>query len=482
MVRLVPALDLRRAGEAPEPSLPMNIEAEQALLGCVLYDNEAFYACEGVAPDTFYEPLHGRLWDFIATTVGKGLLAEPVSVADKMGNDAGLQEFGGIAYLADLVDRAPPAANAPALAAIIVQHAQRRALIRLADGIGKAGREGEAEPCDIIGMAEAELLQMQATSRPLKLISAGAAAAKVLAYLDAPPESVNGSYTGLGPLDEHLGPLLPGDLILGMGRPSMGKSAWAACVALNMACAGRGVIEINGEMSPEEMAQRHLSDLCHARWGARGPKYSDIRRRRIDGSQRSMLGKAAEGLDQLPLHMIKRPGLKLSQLRSIARRQAAEWARKDVPFGALIVDHAGLVKPDQPTRDRYADQTIVSNGMKELADELGAPVIALNQMNRQNEHREDKRPQLSDLRDSGSWEQDADFVIGFYREAYYAQRQPEPKSDMEIAEWLRARNSPTVEAIILKARAGECTTIKLWADVARNAIRGDAPAGSMFDE
>ena len=118
--------------------------------------------------------------------------------------------------------------------------------------------------------------------------------------------------------------------------------------------------------------------------------------------------------------------------------------------------------------------------MKELADELGCVVFGLNQMNRQNESREDKRPQLSDLRDSGAWEQDADAVIGFYREAYYAERRPEPKKDVEIAEWLRAKASRTVEAIILKARFGECTTISLWGDLGRNAIRGAAPEGDLL--
>jgi hypothetical protein len=133
---------------------------------------------------------------------------------------------------------------------------------------------------------------------------------------------------------------------------------------------------------------------------------------------------------------------------------AAAWARRASRWAPSSSTTWAWSGPISRSASRYEAQTIISNGTKELAEELGCPVIALNQMNRQNESRDDKRPQLSDLRDSGSWEQDADYVIGWYREAYYAQKQTEPKKELEIAEWLRAKNSREVEAIILKARPG----------------------------
>lgn len=462
---------------APPPqAAPLsNRDAELAVIGIALYRNEALDAVEGLRPEHFAEPFHGRLWALVLGNVAKGMLAEPITLSDALAHDPAFAEYGGLGFLADLVDRAPPPANAPHYAKVIIDLAQRRDLIRLTEDVAAEAHQGDLEPSDLIGRAEAGLLALQVRARPLELISAAAASSQVLAYLDAPPEEAQGIKTGLAPLDESLGPLLPGNLVLLMGRPSMGKSAAAECMALNIAQTGYGVIQVNGEMSPEEMTQRHLTDICQAQWGFKGPEYRDIRRRSIGADQRRMLGWAHEQITGLPLTMIKRPGLKLSQLRSLARRQAAQWARQGVPLGALIVDHVGLLHPDIPTRDRYGDQTIISAALKELADELECPVIGLNQMNRQNESRDDKRPQLSDLRDSGSWEQDADFVIGWYREAYYASRQTEPKKPEEIAEWLRAKGSRTVEAIILKARAGECTTIKLWGDVARNAIRGDAP-------
>jgi replicative DNA helicase len=462
--------------------MPSNMEAEQAVLGAILMDNDAFHAVEGLSGAQFFEPFHGRLFDAIGRKVSAGQIADIILLADDFhgGQDRAFVELGGVTYLGELLDRAPHPSTANAYAKSVIEAAQRRDLILLSSDLGAAARDPAMPAEDAIGLAEAQLLAMQVHSRPMTLTSAGQAAERVLAYLDAPQEAVNGIRTGIAPLDEELGPLLPGNLVLLAGRPSMGKSAFAECVALNISEQGYGVIQINGEMSVEEMAQRHLTDIAHRMYGAKGPEYRDIRRRRIGYDQRSMLGKAHEVLQPLPLQMLKRPGLKLSQLRSIARRQAAAWSRKDVPLGALIVDHVGLLKPDAQVRDRYEAQTIISNSMKELADELGCPVIGLNQMNRENEKREEKRPQLSDLRDSGSWEQDADFVIGFYREAYYAQRMAEPKKDLEWAEWDRQRKSRTIEAIILKARSGACLTVKLWADVARNAIRGGAPEGELF--
>jgi replicative DNA helicase len=481
MNAVVSLADQRKAAatQALAGRLPHNIEAEQCLLGALLYHPSTFDLLDGIQARHFFEPFHQRLFDAISEVAAKGQQPEFILLAPKFAADDGYAELGGITYLADLVDKAPPAANMPAFAAEVVDLALKRDLIRLGFDVETLAQDGETSET-IIGHAEATLLAMQTTGRKLDLISAGTAAARVLEELDKPKEQVSGITLGIEALDEELGALQPGNLILLMGRPSMGKSAAAECFALNIAEQGYGVIQVNGEMSPEEMAQRHLTDICQRLHGHRGPEYRDIRRRRIGTDQRAMLSQAHAILHPLPLQMIKRPGLRLSQLRSIARRQAAAWARQGVPMGTLVVDHAGLIKPDVPTRDRYADQTIVSNGMKELADELECPVIVLNQMNRQNESREEKRPQLSDLRDSGSWEQDADYVIGWYREAYYAQRQVEPKKDLEWAEWDRARKSQVLEAIILKARAGACLTVKLWCDVARNAIRGQSPNGDLL--
>lgn len=489
---LVPALDLRPAntGHPNDPDaaarVPANIEAETAVLGGVLYQNDTFHMLEGVEARHFYEPFHGRLWEWIADRIGKGLLAEPVVSQQFFERDPAYVELGGITHLAMMVANAPPPANIAAYAREVVELSMRRDLLRLAVDLSHNAVEAvRAE--DAVGLAESALLAMQVASRRIEPITAAQAAARVLERLDAPEDEMAGIGTGIETLDEELGPLQPGDLVALAGRTSMGKSAAAEVIAYNIAARGFGVIQINGEMTVEEMAQRHLADICQRRHAERGPEYRDIRRRRISHDQRQMLSAAHGELSRVPLVMLKRTGIKFSQLRSIARRQAAIWARQGITLGALIVDHMGLIRPDHPSRDRYADQTAISNGTKELAEELGCPLLALLQLNRETEKRDDKRPKLADIRDSGAWEQDADVVVAFYREAYYARQQPEPKAgapgskeDAAWADWDRARRSPTVEAIILKARAGPPQTIKLWGDVARNAIRDRAPEGDLL--
>lgn len=471
-----------RAPVKPAAAAPASLEAEQGLLGAVIYDNEVFHQIEGLQAEHFHEPLHGLIWQACAELIGKGVLVDPVKLQERLMPEPAFHQLGAMGYLLDMTMQAPAHSVAVSYAPIIRDAAIRRELIKLADEVKNIAMAAPGQSGELLAFIERATLAMQVTSRETTLVSAGQASARVLEALDAPIDQGGGILTGLAPLDQQLGPLLAGDLLLLMGRPSMGKSAAAECIALNIAETGFGVIQINGEMTPEQMARRHQTDVCFRLFGAKGPKYSDIRKRNVTYDQRRMLTKAHEIIEPLPLEMIKRR-LKLAQLRSIVRRQVAAWVRQDIPLGAVIVDHVGLLMADTPRLERYEAQTEISNGLKELADELQCVIIGLNQMNRENERREDKRPQLSDLRDSGSWEQDADFVIGFYREAYYASREPEPKSvgargsksDLSWDDWDRRRKSKTIEAIVLKAREGECGTAELWGDVARNAIRGAPP-------
>lgn len=463
--------------------LPANVMAEQGVLGAVLFDNTSLDLVEGLEARHFHDPFHGLCWSCVIELVTHGRSADPVAMTDRLRAEPGFDEMGGTGYLIELMDKAPPQSAIPALSDSIKDNFVRREIIRLAREASAEAQGGAVDASAVISRVESALLAIEVGAKPLRPVTAAFAAARVLEYLDAPKEQADGIYTGLDPLDRALGPMMPGDLVLFMGRPGMGKSAAAECVAVNIADRrtsahpnGHGVIQINGEMSIEQMARRHLADLAHKRWHHDGPKYSDMRRREISPRQRQMLDTAAADLSAMPLVMLKKTGLYLSSLRSVVRRQKIEWARQGIPLAAVIIDHVGLMKSEAQGRGRYDEQTEISNGLKELAGELDTVVIALNQMNRQNESRDNKRPQLADLRDSGSWEQDADVVIGWYREAYYAQRETEPEKSFEWSEWDRRARSKDVEAIVLKAREGETKTVKLWADVARNAIRS-APVG-----
>lgn len=477
------ALTDQRAYAAP---LPSNIEAEQAVLGILLYDNGALERVETLKAEHFYEPFHARLWASIETTIGKMQLAEPILLDEGFKADPAYVDLGGLRYLSDLVDHAPPAPNAADYARAIIDAARRRTLISAAATISAAAADPAAKIEDIVSDAERALHGAATTGGHLpRFVQSGAAATAVLERLDTPDDH-EGVAWGLAPMDKQLGAMQAGDLIVLGGRTSMGKSALASDLAVNIALQGKACIEVNGEMSVEQMTRRHLTSIAFTRCAFDAPSYSDIRKRLISPSQRKMLENAAREFADLPVSMLKRTGLGLGALRSLVRRERSVWERKGVELGALIVDHVGLIKADSGGRSRYEDQTAVSNGMKELADELGIPVIALAQLSRETEKRDNKRPILSDLRDSGAWEQDADVVIGIYRDAYYAAREPEPKDDgrpnssSSWAEWDQRRRSKTIEAIVLKAREGECGTVELWGDMRTNAIRAAAPESGGF--
>lgn len=469
----VTTLNLRPAEARP----PSNIEAEHAVIGAVLYDNEAVHACEDLSPHHFYEPAHARLWEVMLEIINRPGIAEPIAVASRLADDAALSSLGGMRYLADLIDHAPPPRVAGELSKVIIDASVRRDLATLGQNLTAWARDPEVAVQAAQQGAEDVLMGMTTPQARTRLVSAAQAASDVLAYLDA-EEDATGVLTGLTGLDKHLGSLLPDDLILVAGRPGAGKSALCASIALNVAGAGLGVIEINSEMSTAQMMRRHLTDLAFSHHGKAAPVYKDIRRRQITPLQRRMLEQAAFEVGRLPLMMVKRTGLTLSTLRSLVRRQRAVWAAQGIKLGLITVDHVGLLQADGGGRDRYSDQTAIAIGMKQLAGELGIPVIALVQLSRKVEERDSKRPMLADLRDSGAWEENADTVIGVFREAYYANKEPEPKAGLasdKWNEWDRRRKSKAIDAILLKVREGEEGVVSLWASIGHNAIRDRDP-------
>lgn len=462
---------------------PSNLEAEQALLGCVLYDNAAFVAVDGlVAQGDFFEPLHGRMFKVLGDLIRSGRLAEPITCHDYFSIEPAYRQLGGIKYLADLVDRAPPAAGAPEYARLIRSAALRREAMRISRGIfERAKSDPTVSGDDLMAEMEREFLGVRQGGVDNSMHSFGSVAAEVVDGMDRPPADRHLINFGLEKLDTVMGGAERGDLIVLGARPSMGKSALAGCIAVNVAKAGLGVAEVNWEMSREQMTRRHLTDLAYTRWGKDAPTYRDIRRGNLTPDQKAMLHDIRAQYHQLPLVMEKRAGLTLPRLRSMLVRQKMLWQAMGIPMALVILDHVGLIPPDDEMHmKRVEAQTALSGGLKRLAEDLEVTVLALAQLNRKVEDRDDKRPQLADLRDSGSWEQDADMVIGVYRDAYYARREREPKSDLKLAEWMQRCNDPTVEALFLKLREGDVAVAKLFADIARNAIRDNEPDLAFF--
>ena len=472
---LVPALDLRPAqGDAPLSVAPSNIEAEQALLGALLYDNAAYERLsDRLQARHFYEPFHQRLFAALETHIRKGQLAEPILLADEFKRDPAFEELGGLRYLADLVDRAPPAANAPDYARAIYDLALRRDLIRIG---GEITVEAQAHDADISARDQIE----SAEQKLYTLAESGTSSTGFIPFADALTGAVQmaaeaysrdgglaGVSTGLTDLDKQLGGLHPSDLLILAGRPSMGKTALATNIAFHVArnyawepqpdgsrkTVNGGVVAFFSlEMSAEQLAMRLLADVS-------GVSSDRLRKGEIDASEFGRVRDGAIEVQEAPLFIDATGGLSISKLTARARR-----LKRQHGLDLIVVDYLQLVTTDGSKGDnRVQEVSAITGGLKALAKELGVPVIALSQLSRQVENREDKRPQLSDLRESGSIEQDADVVMFVYREAYYLSRAEPREGTPEHMTWQEdlEKINNVAEVIIGKQRHGPIGTIKL---------------------
>jgi len=473
-------------------ALPYNLEAEQALLGVLLYENSTFLEVDGnVSAKDFHEPFHGRLYKTLGDLIKVGRPADPIILGPYFAIDPAYDDLGGLRYLADLVDRAPPARSVAEYARQVRSMALRRDVIRICrDTAAKAMAEHATEGADLMAHLEKEVLGVRASKADLSLRDFDDVADEVISGMDGGDDR-RLVKIGHDKIDNAVGGFEFGDLVVLGGRPGMGKSALASCWALNVALAHQrglspvplGVVILNGEMTTVQMVRRHLTDYAFTRFGEKGPYYRDIRRGTLTDDQKAVLHQCRNELRGLPIRMLKRTGLTPGRMRSLLRRQKMLWAAQGIKLAMVVVDHVGLMGPDEDTRSRgrTEDQTMISGALKGMAgdDELDVVMVALAQLSRKLEERDDKRPTMSDLRDSGSWEQDADIVCGVYRDAYYARREREPKGEIKTAEWMARCASREVEAIFMKVREGEVATARLWADIGRNAIRDFDPTDQL---
>lgn len=499
---LVPALDLREEGEASNLDNPHSIEAEQALLGSIMFEPDTIDRISiDLKPEHFYEPVHARLYKQMRMDHEAGRKVEPAAIWSARRGDKALKELGGIRYLADLIDHAPPSSAADTYAQAIHNAFTARQLIDLSNAIGRMARNGQDDDgatissTNIIALVESAVIDMQTGDPRLTLAGADETGANLLLYL-RDRTIPHGIDLGLAPLRDSIGILRPKEVMVIAGRPSMGKSALGCHLITRVAdpiwwaerdedvfgggvpwkAEGVGVIEINGEMSKEQMTERHIADIGHELYGTDFPSYEDIRNKNVGEVQMQMVEHAVTIFGRMPIKMLKRSGLKVSQLRSICRRQAAKWAREGITFGLLMVDHVGLLRAEGRTSGRYEAQTEVAMGIQQLADDLNVPVLALVQLNREVDKREKKRPQLSDLRDAGAWEENADVVIFPFRDAYYAEREDPPDDGKEpevYATWLLRKHSKWMDIIVGKKRAGKVKDTRVWAEMSHNAIRSN---------
>ncbi len=459
---------------APETdTMPHNIEAEQQLLGAILTNNDVYDRIASVVkPAHFFDPVHQRIFERSAARIQKNALASPVTLKPFFEDDAGLKELGGAAYLVRLAGAAISAYAARDYAQMIYDLAVRRELISLGRDISAAAAKVEIdnEPKEQI---------IEAEQRLYKLGEQGVAERGFQSFLKAVTDAVNhanaayqrdgglaGISTGLVDLDKKLGGLHPSDLLILAGRPSMGKTSLATNIAFNIAKAhkrgrlpdgGEGSVEggvvgfFSLEMSAEQLAARILSEASEV-------PSEQIRRGDMREDEFRRFVEAAKALESCPLYIDDTPALPISQVAARARR-----LKRTQGLDVLIIDYLQLLKGSSK-ENRVQEVSEITQGLKAIAKELNIPVIALSQLSRLVERREDKRPQLSDLRESGSIEQDADVVMFVYRDEYYRER--EKPGDHELEKMAQCQSvmenvHGKAEVIIGKQRHGPIGTVEL---------------------
>lgn len=503
---LVPVLDLRPGEDHLDGLMPMNIEAEQALLGILLYESDQFWELPpSFSGEAFYDPCHGRIFNSIRANVNAGLRADPITLANEFIGDEGFKELGGISYLGRLVEQCPPIANAPHYAHVIMETFTRRRMIDMGKNlVQRASRDGQEEggSAKIIADTEAELLQLTLTDHRLQPIDAKTAGSLVVARIREKNVKKDGIITGLPPLDLQLGPMQGGDMIVLGGRSGMGKTALSLGIALRVAAPQwwaeheqvdalfgkaadhfalkqaepQGAIFYCGEMNEEALARRCISDIGFTLFGAEMPTYQQIREQRVSVEQEKMIAKAQEILGSMPIMFLKRSGMTFSILRSVCRRRIASWARAGIKCGLIVGDHAGLFRAEGKTSGRYEAQTEIAINAKDFAGEVDSVLMMLVQLTRGVDNRDDKRAQLADLRDTGAWEECADAVLFPFREAYWARKEPEPKSMEAKAELAMKKKSKKLEVQLGKLRDGDPgDAAMLWTSIGHNAVRGSEP-------
>lgn len=432
-----------------------DLEAEQAVLGALLCEpRESLY---GLEASHFYDPVHAALFAQIQERAARGERGDGVGL--RAWAEKRLAELGGVQYLMQLME--PQGVFRPfpnCVAAVREAHARRSALAALDAARGLIANGGDVAEA----LAESEAVIRAAMPDEARADTLAEAGVAMLGGLDTPL-----LRTRLGGLDERLGGLARGDLIILAGRPSMGKSAVAAQIGRNVASGGGGVHFASLEMSKEQVAARAVSaESRRAEYSAQHVPYFNIRAGRQ--VEREYLSELAA---RLPASMIvdDRPAQTLAQLEQSARASRRRLGRLDL----IVVDYLQLMRAKR-TDGRVNEVTEISQGLKAIAKRLQCPVLALSQLSRAVEGRECKRPTLADLRDSGAIEQDADAVLGVYREAYYLERSEPGEGEPDAwARWkakLQAAEN-VLEIITLKQRSGPIGTDQFVAWLAFDTIK-----------
>ena len=420
-----------------ENKLPSNIEAEQSLIGSVLVNNDIIDEISNiVSAGKFFDPIHRKIYEVIESLNNKGMIANPITLKNYFENDSGLSEVGGVDYLVKLTRFSSSIKQAIDYAKIIHEMYVKRELIFISDEISEQAKDDQIEKNgeNIIEDAEKSLFDLAErgnfSQTFLKFNQAVDQTIEMATLAMKSDQGIIGVPTGLSDLDRQLGGLHKSDLIIIAGRPSMGKTALATNIAFY---AAKNMQENNEkesvaffslEMSSEQLSTRILSEQARI-------SSHEIRTGKASEDTLNRYIETSRNIYDLPLYIDETPAIAISTLSNRARRIKRLFGLK-----LIVVDYIQLMRTNSNRMDgRVQEISEITQGLKALAKELNVPVIALSQLSRAVEQRDDKKPQLSDLRESGSIEQDADVVLFVYREQYYLERKKPKEGSIEFAEW-----------------------------------------------
>ena len=447
--------------------VPMNIEAEQALLAALLTSNSVYERISDfLRPEQFYDDINGKIFEAIAKLLENNQLADPLTLKNYFLQKDEMELIGGDRYLIELAKNAPILSNTATYGKLIYDLYQRREILKISDEITNEANsfDPETDASQIIEKAEVKLYNLSSSgeiSQDFKKFSTSLVEAINSAESAYKREGqLSGIPTGFTDLDQLLGGLHKTDLIIIAGRPSMGKTALATNIAFKMvntkSMDDENKKNIVGffslEMSSEQLATRILAEDSSI-------SSEKIRRGQLNSNDFQKIVKSSQTLGDLSLYIDDSPNLSISALRTRARRLKRKYG-----LNAIVIDYLQLIRPSLSRPDnRVLEIAEMTRNLKSLAKELNIPVLCLSQLSRQVEQRDDKRPQLSDLRESGAIEQDADVVMFIYREEYYIERKEPSPGTEDYQKWQEkmAKIHNVAEVLVAKQRHGPIGKVTL---------------------
>ena len=445
---------------------PSNIEAEQALLGSILVNNDIIDEISNIVkPNMFYDPAHIKIYELIENLNSKGMIANPITLKNFFEKENMLNDVGGTEYLVKITRFSGSTKQAVDYSKIIHEMYLRRELIQISDNLSNDTLNASSQDYDaeeIIETTEKSLFDLAErgsfSQSFLKFNQALDQTIQMATLAMQNDQGIVGVPTGLTELDQKLGGLHKSDLVILAGRPSMGKTALATNIAYNVAQniysrqEKSSVAFFSLEMSSEQLSTRILSEQAHI-------KSDDIRRGKVTEEEINRYIETSRNIYNLPLYIDETPAITISTLSNRARR-----IKRLFGLSLIVVDYIQLMRSNSNKNDnRVQEISEITQGLKALAKELSVPVLALSQLSRAVEQRDDKQPQLADLRESGSIEQDADVVMFVYREEYYLERKQPKLGSIEHAEWQSKMNDVNglADIILGKQRHGPTGTVKV---------------------